>query len=95
MSSDETRMRELPVIPPPTGLEDALVLATYAIASLRRRGEHGQRCPVWEQRASVDRCNCWVLRGCRTDARAALDAIGLVAQRGDASTPPTPPGGQR
>lgn len=71
---EEERMAALPGLPktkrPTTGIE----AGTWAIAARIRRGKHGQHCPVWTDDATVDRCNCWILRDTRPAAEAAINA---------------------
>jgi len=65
------RLLEHPTIP---DTAEPVTAAGYAVAAMTRRSQHGQLCPVWTDKASVDRCNCWVLRNAAVAARTALDA---------------------
>jgi len=54
--------------------ESSLEAAILAVATATRRGKHGQLCPVWTKRATVDLCDCWILRDAQFTAMIALDA---------------------
>lgn len=43
-----------------------------------KREAHGQRCPVWTQKADADRCDCFVLDDARWRAQAMVDVLAAV-----------------
>jgi len=61
-----------PSAPPAKTREQA---AAYAIAVCDPRDRHGQICPVWKHKASIDMCDCWILDSARRAAAGAVLAL--------------------
>lgn len=40
---------------------DAKQAAAYELANTYGIGKHSQKCPVWERRTGLSKCNCWIL----------------------------------
>lgn len=58
------------------GPTDALYAAgAEALANQYAPIKHGQLCPVWVNRAPIDRCDCWILTRAQRDARLVVDLV--------------------
>jgi hypothetical protein len=70
------KAEQIPALPERRA-DSATEAAGWAVAAIRRRGRHGQLCPVWVRSATVDECNCWILPDAVRDVTRALAAAQL------------------
>jgi hypothetical protein len=69
---NETKRAEFPEAPEPVDVVEACV---YALMVKIPRGRHGQLCPVWTVRSTVNKCDCWQLPGARMHADTVFDTM--------------------
>jgi len=64
---------------------DAKQTAAYELANTYGIGKHSQKCPVWERRTGLSRCNCWILRDAISTVEDVVNSIERFNAAGSAS----------